>query len=38
MKRINLEEVVQRNDRFYVGKADPRILVRLADEIQVGEV
>ena len=38
MKRIDLIEVVQRNDRFYVGKADPRILVKLADNIQVGEV
>jgi len=35
MKRIYLEKVEQRNNGFYVGKADPRIMVQLADDIQV---
>ncbi len=38
MQRIDLERLKQRNDIFYVGKADPRILVQLAEDIQVGEV
>ncbi len=38
MIRVDLEKIIQRNDEFFVGKADPRILVQLADDIQVGEV
>lgn len=37
MKRVDLEKVVQRNEIFYVGKADPRLLIKLADDIQIGE-
>ena len=38
MKRINLEKVCQNQMEFYSGKADPRVLVRMADDIQVGSV
>ena len=38
MQRIYLEEVRQNRMVFYSGKADPRVLVRMADDIQVGDV
>lgn len=38
MKKVWLEEIRQNEMIFYTGKADPRLLVRMADDIQVGEV
>lgn len=38
MQRINLEKVHQNQMEFYSGKADPRVLVRMADDIQVGSI
>lgn len=37
MKKIYLDKVSQKGTVFYIGKVDPRILVRLTDNIQVGE-
>ena len=36
MIRIYLEKIVQKNKQFFIGKVDPRILVQLADKIEVG--
>lgn len=38
MKKIEILKVEQRKDSFYIGKADPRVLIHLADDIQIGEV
>lgn len=38
MKRLFLEKIVQGKTVFYVGKADPRDLVKMATKIEIGEV
>lgn len=37
MKRIEIYKIQQRDVSFFIGKADPRDLIRLADDIQIGE-
>ena len=38
MQKVLLTKVTQNGKTFYVGKADPRILVHLTDDIKVGDV
>ena len=38
MKKVYLIKVTQNGKEFYMGKADPRILVRLTDNLQIGEI
>jgi hypothetical protein len=38
MQKVLLMKITQNGKTFYVGKADPRILVHLTDDIQVGDV
>lgn len=37
MKKIEICKIQQRDVNFYIGKADPRDLIRLTDDIQIGE-
>lgn len=38
MKKIFLQKITQYNTESYIGKIDPRELVRIAEEIEMGEV
>ncbi len=38
MERVYLQKIVQHNSECYIGKMDPRKLVRIAKEIGMGEV
>jgi len=38
VQKVLLTKVTQNGKTFYVGKADPRILVHLTDDIKVGDV
>ena len=38
MKRIYLQRITQHNQECYLGAADPRTIVRIAQSIEVGEV
>lgn len=38
MRKIKLEKVRQNRMEFFSGKADPRVMVRMADDIQVGSI
>lgn len=37
MKKVYLQEIIQYNDKCYIGKIDPRELVRVATKIEIGE-
>ena len=38
MKKIYLQKITQHNTESFIGKVDPRDLVKIAEEVEMGEV